>query len=163
MSKKRDYPSHSVKDNLFLDTGHNGIFLKNLDLVHRMLTVGLSFIKSIVISNMLKKKSKQLSYVLRHQISEDFLLGGWLLVSNILREVDIYMEELETIVAENDKGRYELSDDKSSIRALYGHSVPVDLNYKPSTPPDYLYHGTAESNYNSIIEKGVISKNRQFV
>ena len=51
MSKKRDYPSHSVKDNLFLDTGHNGIFLKNLDLVHRMLTVGLSFIKSIVISN----------------------------------------------------------------------------------------------------------------
>ena len=46
---------------------------------------------------------------------------------------------------------------------MYGHSVPVDLNYKPSTPPDYLYHGTAESNYNSIIEKGVISKNRQFV
>ena len=140
-----------------------GFFLKNLDLVHRMLTVGLSFIKSILISNMLKKKSKQLSYVLRHQISEDFLLGGWFLVSNILREVDISMEELETIVAENDKGRYELSDDKSSIRALYGHSVPVDLNYKPSTPPDYLYHGTAESNYNSIIEKGVISKNRQFV
>ena len=101
--------------------------------------------------------------MLRHQISEDFLLGGWFLVSNILREVDISMEELETIVAENDKGRYELSDDKSSIRALYGHSVPVDLNYKPSTPPDYLYHGTAESNYNSIIEKGVISKNRQFV
>ena len=104
MSKKRDYPSHSVKDNLFLDTGHNGIFLKNLDLVHRMLTVGLSFIKSIVISNRLKKKSKQLSYVLRHQISEDFLLGGWFLVSNILREVDISMEELETIVQKMIKG-----------------------------------------------------------
>ena len=78
--------------------------LKNLDLVHRMLTVGLSFIKSIVISNMLKKKSKQLSYVLRHQISEDFLLGGWFLVSNILREVDISMEELETIVQKMIKG-----------------------------------------------------------
>lgn len=111
----------------------------------------------------MKAKSKKLSYVLRHQISEEFLPGGWLSVDTVLREVGITIQELETIVAENDKGRYELSYDKTLIRALYGHSVQVDLDYRPCTPPDILYHGTALKNLDGILNDGIISKNRQFV
>ena len=111
----------------------------------------------------MKAKSKKLSYVLRHQFSDEFLPGGWLAVDSALSEVGLTMEELEIIVAENDKGRYELSYDKTLIRALYGHSVQIDLDYIPTTPPDILYHGTASTNYVSILEKGIVSKNRQYV
>ncbi len=69
----------------------------------------------------MKAKSKKLSYILRHQESEKFLPGGWLDVQIALDEVGITMEELEDIVLQNDKGRYELSSDKTLIRALYGH------------------------------------------
>lgn len=111
----------------------------------------------------MKAKSKKLSYVLRHQFSDEFLPGGWLAVDFALSEVGITMRELEIIVAENDKGRYELSYDKTLIRALYGHSVDIDLDYIPTAPPDILYHGTASTNYASILEKGIVSKNRQYV
>lgn len=111
----------------------------------------------------MKAKSKKLSYVLRHQYSEEFLPGGWLSVDTVLREVGITIQELETIVVENDKGRYELSYDKTLIRALYGHSVQVDLDYRPCNPPEILYHGTAMRNIDSIMEVGIVSKNRQYV
>ena len=111
----------------------------------------------------MKLKSKKLSYILRHQFSDEFLPGGWLAVDIALSDVGITREELEIIVAGNDKGRYELSYDKTLIRALYGHSVDVDLEYIPTTPPDILYHGTALTNYVSILEKGIVSKNRQYV
>ena len=107
----------------------------------------------------MKGKSKKISYILRHRISEEFLPGGWLAVNIVLEEVGITMDELEAIVAQNDKGRYQLSEDKTLIRALYGHSVPVDLAYIPSQPPTLLYHGTALKNYESILDSG----NRLFV
>lgn len=111
----------------------------------------------------MKAKSKKLSYVLRHQYSEEFLSGGWLSVDTALREVGLTLLELETIVAENDKGRYELSYDRTLIRALYGHSVQIDLDYRPAVPPGTLYHGTAMKNLDSIYQLGIVSKNRQFV
>ena len=111
----------------------------------------------------MKSKSKKISYILRHQISEGFLPGGWLAVNTILEEVGITMDELEAIVAQNDKGRYQLSEDKALIRALYGHSVAVDLAYVPTQAPAILYHGTAVKNYESILDSGIVSRNRQFV
>lgn len=111
----------------------------------------------------MKGKSKKISYILRHRISEGFLPGGWLAVNTILEEVGITMDELEDIVAQNDKGRYQLSEDKTLIRALYGHSVQVDLEYIPSQAPTVLYHGTAVKNYESILDSGIVSRNRQFV
>ena len=111
----------------------------------------------------MKAKSKKLSYILRHQDTKQFLPGGWIPVDFALSEVGISMDELEKIVSENDKGRYELSSDKTLVRALYGHSVEMNLDYVPSNPPDILFHGTATKSYTSIIEKGIVSRNRQFV
>ena len=111
----------------------------------------------------MKAKSKKLSYILRHQDTKQFLPGGWIPVDFALSEVGISMDELEKIVSENDKGRYELSSDKTLVRALYGHSVEMNLDYVPGNPPDILFHGTATKSYTSIIEKGIVSRNRQFV
>lgn len=111
----------------------------------------------------MKSKSKKLSYILRHSFSENFLAGGWLDVKIALNELKITMAELEDIVSQNDKGRYELSFDKTLVRALYGHSIAVDLDYVPMVPPKTLYHGTAKGSYDSILENGIIRKSRQFV
>lgn len=111
----------------------------------------------------MKGKSKKISYILRHQFSEEFLPGGWLAVNTILKEVGVTLAELEEIVENNDKGRYQLSEDKTLIRELYGHSVPVELEYVPVQAPAILYHGTAVKNYESILASGIVSRNRQFV
>ena len=73
------------------------------------------------------------------------------------------MEELEEIVATNDKKRFSFNEDKTMIRANQGHSVEIDLALKPVAPPDVLYHGTAEKNLASILEKGIQKMSRQHV
>ena len=144
---------------VYLNHRLNELFTR-LARVWHLRSLQLSLQKTVFI---MKGKSKKISYILRHRISEEFLPGGWLAVNTVLEEVGITMDELETIVAQNDKGRYQLSEDKTLIRALYGHSVPVELAYIPSQPPALLYHGTAVKNYESILDSGIVSRNRQFV
>ena len=55
----------------------------------------------------------------------------------------ITREQLERVVAENDKQRFAFSDDGARIRASQGHSIKVDLALVASEPPEILYHGTA--------------------
>jgi len=73
------------------------------------------------------------------------------------------MEELEEIVATNDKKRFSFNEDKTRIRANQGHSLEVDLALQSIIPPDVLYHGTAEKNLPSILEKGIQKMSRQHV
>lgn len=113
-------------------------------------------------------RSKKLAYLLRHD-EEAFRLGkidfyGW----RSTRELDLYfgysISELQEIVDTDSKGRYELSEDKLHIRALQGHSVPVEVdNIEETTPPEILYHGTPESNLESIQEKGLLKGSRLYV
>jgi putative RNA 2'-phosphotransferase len=49
------------------------------------------------------------------------------------------------------------------IRASQGHSVEIDLCYKSEIPPALLYHGTAESNINSIFQHGIEKRSRHHV
>jgi putative RNA 2'-phosphotransferase len=119
----------------------------------------------------LKKVSKSMSYVLRHRPdSIGLTLGpdGWVLIDKLLaafgRNGKRYSKQLiETVVAESDKQRFELSEDGSMIRARQGHSVEVDLGYEPAVPPDVLFHGTATRHLASILEKGLIKGNRHHV
>ncbi len=118
-----------------------------------------------------KNVSKSLSYVLRHRPDSVGLQlgdGGWASVDELLSAFErtgwtLSRELLETIVAESDKQRFELSKDRLSIRARQGHSVKVDLGYEPATPPDVLYHGTAEKNLESIFRIGLIKGCRHHV
>jgi len=97
------------------------------------------------------RTSKFLSLILRHKPEEAGLTlddSGWCSVDELLRGCaaggyKVSREELNTFVAENDKKRFEFSDDGTRVRASQGHSIEVNLQYMPKQPPADLYHGTA--------------------
>jgi putative RNA 2'-phosphotransferase len=115
--------------------------------------------------------SKFLSLVLRHKPEVAGITldrRGWASVEELLegcrrRGRPISREELDEVVATNDKGRFALSADGTRIRAVQGHSVPVDLGYEPRTPPEFLYHGTARRFLDGIQREGLRSRGRQHV
>jgi putative RNA 2'-phosphotransferase len=107
--------------------------------------------------------SKYLSRHLRHA-PEDLGLtlqeGGWVPVADLLAacadaRVPISREQLNVIVARCEKQRFAFDDTGTRIRANQGHSVEVDLQLAPATPPDILYHGTATRNLDSILATGL--------
>ena len=109
------------------------------------------------------QRGKQLAFLLRHDKSYSFDHHGWREVSDLMTNHGYTMEELTEIVATNNKQRYEFSEDKSRIRARQGHSVHVDVELEEIIPPDILYHGTAMSYLESIMEKGIVRGNRLYV
>jgi putative RNA 2'-phosphotransferase len=117
------------------------------------------------------KTSKFLSYVLRHrpdEIGVELDRAGWVDVDLLLVRAgehghQISYEELEEVVATNDKQRFEFSEDRAMIRARQGHSVQVELGYEPAVPPESLYHGTAERNLEAIRREGLKRGRRHHV
>lgn len=115
--------------------------------------------------------SKFLSYILRHhpeEIGLELHDGGWANVADLLSSCgkkgwSISVQELETMVAENDKQRFAFSVDRLRIRAVQGHSFPVNLGYVPTEPPEILYHGTARQNLTRIRSHGLVRGTRQHV
>lgn len=118
-----------------------------------------------------KKISKFLSLILRHQpetIQLNLDENGWADVNELIAKsakgrMHFSFEELEEVVETNNKKRFAFNEDKTKIRASQGHSIDIDLALKASQPPDFLYHGTADSNISSILEKGIEKRNRQHV
>lgn len=114
------------------------------------------------------ERSKQLAYLLRHDL-EAYKVGkiddnGWRNTIELQKDYNYTQDELQEIVDTDTKGRYELSEDKLHIRALQGHSIPVEVdNILESTPPNILYHGTPEKNKDSILEKGLLKGSRLYV
>jgi putative RNA 2'-phosphotransferase len=72
----------------------------------------------------------------------------------------ISREELDVLVADNDKKRFQFSEDRTRIRASQGHSIEVDLGYEPQVPPEILYHGTATRFLDSIKRIGFVKGSR---
>lgn len=117
------------------------------------------------------KTSKFLSLVLRHEPAQVGLkLGdaGWVNVDELLQAVNrhgvsLTLDQLKHIVATSDKKRFAFSDDGLRIRASQGHSVEIDLQYPPQTPPEILYHGTAVRFLDSIRQNGLQKMERHDV
>ena len=114
--------------------------------------------------------SKFLSLVLRHKpdtIGISLDEHGWANVSELIESISktrpFDMEMLEKIVQTDNKQRYSFNDDKTLIRANQGHSISVDVELKKVTPPDILWHGTAEKYVHSIEREGLIPKSRLYV
>lgn len=105
-------------------------------------------------------RSKQLAYILRHSSMVDNF--GWISIDVLCKQYGYTIVELETIVANDNKGRFLFSDDKMAVRALYGHSIKIELNLSPATPPAVLYHGTAKKNIDLIYAEGIrpMSRNK---
>ena len=117
------------------------------------------------------RTSKFLSLVLRHEPERVGLkLGeaGWVGVDELLKAVNSHgvsltLDQLKHIVATSDKKRFAFSEDGLCIRASQGHSVEVDLQYLPQTPPEILYHGTAVRFLDSIRQQGLQKMERHDV
>ena len=111
------------------------------------------------------RTSKFLSLVLRHEperVGLKLAEAGWVGVDELLQAVNangvaLTLEQLQHIVATSDKKRFAFSEDGQRIRASQGHSVEVDLQYPPQTPPEVLYHGTA-TRFREGIRKGGLQR-----
>ena len=110
--------------------------------------------------------SKRLSYILRHKpesIGIKLDRFGYANVEELLEKLKMNKEELEKIVATDNKNRYSFNEDKTKIRANQGHSIKVDLELEEIKPPNVLYHGTVKKFLDSIKEKGLLPQQRQYV
>ena len=113
---------------------------------------------------------KFISLILRHRpevIGITLDEHGWANVDDLLAGISrtrpLDMAGLEKIVRTDEKQRYAFNSDKTKIRANQGHSVPVDVELQPVTPPALLYHGTGEKFVSSIEARGLIPKTRLYV
>jgi putative RNA 2'-phosphotransferase len=115
--------------------------------------------------------SKFLSLVLRHQPETIGLVldeNGWADTAELIEKLNqhgaaVTQEIMQHVVATNNKKRFAFNDDESRIRANQGHSVEVELNLPQQVPPAILYHGTGEKSVASILENGLVKRERHHV
>ncbi len=69
-------------------------------------------------------------------------------------------EKLFSIIESDVKGRYEVKGNK--IRARYGHSVDIDLDYPENTIPE-LYYGASREEVDILLEKGIRPIKQRYV
>ncbi|MFD7610102.1 RNA 2'-phosphotransferase [Streptomyces sp. NPDC059828] len=107
------------------------------------------------------KVSKYLAKHLRHQperIGITLDANGWVAIDELIRAAAAHgftftRDELDHVVAVNDKRRYTIDGDR--IRASQGHTVQVDLELPAAEPPPYLYHGTVARHLTAIRTEGL--------
>ena len=114
----------------------------------------------------IKRKSKRLSYLLRHHpedINSSIDRYGWMNVSDLIKSGEYTLEDLEKLV---DTGtRFGFNEDKTKIRAFHGHSVDgvVALTeYVPSSGT-LLYHGTSIAVKDKLLDEGIRPMSRNYV
>lgn len=69
-------------------------------------------------------------------------------------------EKLFSIIESDEKGRYEIKGNK--IRARYGHSVDIDLDYDMNTIPK-LFYGASREEVDILLEKGIKPMKQRYV
>jgi len=114
----------------------------------------------------LGRKGKYMSLLLRHKPEKENLVmnkQGYVKVSQLCSALNISREELEWIVNNNNKKRFEYMDHGQMIRATQGHSFEIDYGYASVEPPEFLYHGTSYDNKKSICKNGLLKMDRQHV
>ncbi len=115
--------------------------------------------------------SKRLSFVLRHRPDSVGLTldeAGWVDVDTLLAALAAHgmplaREDLDRVVAGNDKRRFAYDEAGTRIRASQGHSVPVSLGYAAGPPPAVLFHGTPVRNLPSVLTEGLRPGDRHAV
>jgi putative RNA 2'-phosphotransferase len=121
--------------------------------------------------NDITKTSKFLSYVLRHNpadIGVELDEHGWVNINELIDKSNnkgrnITRELLDEVVQTNDKQRFAISKDGLSIRANQGHSLKINLDLPPLSPPTILLHGTAKKSIAAIRANGLKKMARHHV
>lgn len=116
------------------------------------------------------KISKFISLVLRHKpeeintkLTDDGYCDVDVLIKGVREKfnIDFTLQDLERIVAEDNKQRYSIKG--NMIRANQGHSIDVNLGLKEKIPNDILFHETALKIVDKIHKEGIKKQSRQYV
>jgi len=115
--------------------------------------------------------SKFLSLVLRHKPSVlelELDNQGFVPLAEFLSALqkqprwrEITEGDVLEVIDNSDKRRFEVVEGK--IRALYGHSLAVEVEYPEVEPPPDLYHGTAREFASQILREGLKPQGRRYV
>lgn len=112
------------------------------------------------------KVSKYMSYLLRHnpkdlKIDEE----GFVCLDEFLRELrekyNIDERFINEIVNQGVRKRFEIIGD--NIRAMYGHSIEVNVGLEEDGSVAVLYHGTTPESASKILKVGLKPMNRKWV
>ena len=116
--------------------------------------------------------SRVLSHALRHAPGEYGLTldpQGWAPVSDVLAALhrlgpeweSVDKQELVEVLEAAEKKRHQMTSGR--IRAVHGHSIPVEPVQAPSAPPPLLFHGTSPAVVPQILASGILPMRRQYV
>lgn len=118
----------------------------------------------------LEKTSRYISLILRHKpevagisLDKNGLVSVSELINGVNKTQHLTVELLDQIVDTDEKQRYSYNEDKTMTRANQGHSIEVDVELSPATPPEKLWHGTGKKYVESIDSSGLLSQSRLFV
>ena len=110
--------------------------------------------------------SRYMSYLLRHN-PENLRMDahGFVNLKELLNKVrqrfPVNENFIREIVEESDKKRFEIVGDK--IRALYGHTILVEIQLEEDKTVKKLYHGTTADAASKILENGLKPMKRRWV
>ena len=110
--------------------------------------------------------SKQVSYWLRHDPEGlDMDENGYVEIDELLEKLkerfpDVDKETLEEI---NNEGKRRYDIDGNKIRAIYGHSINIDIDLPQDKDVKELYHGTTSDSAYKILREGLKPRDRDRV
>jgi len=115
-----------------------------------------------------RRISKALSYHLRHDpelVLED---GGWIDIGSLSEHVSakgmsLSVNKILSVAQAADEERFEVARDR--IRAYYGHSRAVEMNYEKSVCDSPLFHAMPSASVSRLIDEGdgLTPQQRQWV
>ena len=113
-----------------------------------------------------RRVSKYMSYLLRHN-PEELKMDerGYVSLSDLLEKLRKRFPQVDErlvreIVEKSERKRFEIRNGK--IRALYGHSIPVNLDLKEDKRIRVLYHGTTPEAAEKILKTGLKPMKRRW-
>lgn len=111
------------------------------------------------------KVSKYMSYLLRHN-PESMKMDrhGFVGLDEFLDEVrgrfQVDKKFIFEVVERSERKRFEIVED--TIRALYGHTIPVQLELEEDKTVKVLYHGTTNDAVSKILKVGLKAMKRRW-
>ena len=119
----------------------------------------------------LESLSKFLSLLLRHKpdiLDLKMSKDGFVDLDELVRKIRgrknfswVTHDDVKLLVRSDEKGRFEIKNGR--IRARYGHTYPVSIDFETVQYKRPLYHGTALENLNSILSDGIKPMKRNYV
>lgn len=116
--------------------------------------------------NLKARVSRYMSYLLRHCPKNLEMDGeGFVSVDELLEKVRARYPIEKSLILEiankSERKRFEIKG--NNIRALYGHTIPLKIEFEEDFNVELLYHGTTEAAAMKIVGEGLKPMKRTWV